>query len=143
MDLEEQSRVQYASKVADPSVETKLSEVRDRIHESENLYATMSYSESLKVALEARDLARSTLEQIGQLAPSTERIKQLEANLTQTRNELAATKNQLPVDLAAGLGIGLVVAVFVFLIMRGQVAHGTQQNALRKEKDETRSTDAS
>lgn len=91
--LEAQARDRQSGSIASPSLEDKLGRVRNQIHESEELYAKMDYSESLKVALEARSIARSALEEAGKQPSSY---------------------------LVAGLGIGLAVAVVGIIVMRRQ-----------------------
>lgn len=101
-DLENEAQARLSGKIASQSLQDKLNQVGDRVRESEELYAKMSYPESLKFALEARNLARSAVEEIDKL-PS------------------------LPVLYTlGGLGIGLAVAVVVFLVLSRQTIRGKE-----------------
>lgn len=132
MSLEEQARGLLAGKVASPALEAKLNQVRDLIRDTEDLYAKMEYPESVKAALRARSLARSTLEEVDKLPQSA---MPLEENLARTRSELKATQSQLPLYLAGGLGVGLAVAILIFLVMRrrgGLARESTKTQLIRR-----------
>jgi len=119
--VEEQAREHFMGKVASPDLEAKLSQAGDKIRESETLYDQMSYPESLNVALEARGIARSTLEEIDRLPQSTAPLEE----------KIAQLESQLPLYLAMGLGVGFGVAVVVFLVMRRQVRRGEESGKTR------------
>jgi len=106
--LEEQARAGLLDKVSSPNLENKLNQVRDRIRESENLYAKMSYPESVRVSLEARTAVKSALEE----------IDRLEGTLAAAKSELTEARGQSTLYLAVGFAMGVVVAVVVFVIVR-------------------------
>jgi hypothetical protein len=95
--------------------------VRDKLAEVDSAYVKMEYASAIQPALEAYALAKESAQT---LAPSQKLVTQLEY-------ELSTTKNQLPLYLVAGLAVGLVVAVVVFVVMKRQTAHVKESSGTR------------
>ena len=89
--------------------------IRDKLAEVDSAYVKMEYASAIQPALEAYALAK-------QSAQTGKPVSQLEY-------ELSTTKNQLPLYLVAGLAVGLVVAVVVFVVMKRRGTHGRESSA--------------
>ena len=97
-----------------------VSQARDKLAEVDSAYASMEYRMAMGPLVAAYSLARQASPKLVTLQ---ETIEHLGDALNETRNELAEARSQAPIYLMAGLAVGLVVAVVVFLFMRRKVVH--------------------
>jgi hypothetical protein len=102
-----------------PEAAGLVGQAQNKLAEADSAYSRMEYVKAIQSVLAARDLAR-------QVSPKPvlpqEVIGHLEDSLNKTRSELAEARSLLPLYPVAGLGVGLVIAMAVFLVMRRKVA---------------------
>lgn len=103
-----------------PEVAGLVGQAQDKLAEVDSAYSKMEYVKAIQSVLAARDLARQVSPK---LVSPQEAMGHLEDSLNKTRNELAEARSLLPLYLVAGFGVGLVIAMAVFLVMRRKVAH--------------------
>ena len=96
--------------------------VREKLAQVDSAYVKMEYASAIPLVVEAYALAK-------QSAP-TLTTTQTHAT-TQPGYEPSATKDQSLLYLVAGLAVGLVVAVVVFVVMKRQTTRGKDPSATR------------
>ena len=116
------ARATLETRIQSPETESLVAKAEGILKQASTEYSNMNYAGAMRKALEARELSRTSLEKASVLpvatTPLEEKISQLEDDLRRTNSELEATRSQIPMYLAAGLGAGLAVAVVVFLVLK-------------------------
>jgi hypothetical protein len=95
--------------------------IRDKLAEVDSAYVKMEYGSAIQPALEAYALAKQSAQK-----PAT-----TQTHVTQPEYEPSGTKDQPLLYLVAGLAVGLVVAVVVFVVMKRQTTRGKEPSATR------------